>query len=181
MSQLLRSEHHPLLDLQRGGPVPVEGGGKRDQKCGCCKGKGAYDCTTCKGERAVEPPKLKPSVAEAKAQDLRKALEALAEVQAALDKFESSRDARKDMKAIARVVKPGFKYFPVLKRFAKQFDIATKAQTKGAVWTSYVDNVVAHADLMKRSLDYYLKHQKRVLELSLARAEHNEKVASGKK
>lgn len=162
------------------GKFPVAGGGDRKQKCGCCDGVGAYPCSTCDGKRFVELPALKPSITEAKAADLEKAIAAIDAVAAELEKFASTRDGRKDAKAFAKVTAAGGKYLPVLKRAQKDFEETAKKQAKGAVWTQYGDMVAAQAESAKQTLGYYLAHQKRVLELCLARMKANE-AAAGKK
>lgn len=163
------------------GKFPVQGGGDRKQKCGCCDGVGGYPCATCGGKRFVDLPALKPSVVEAKAADVKKAIDAIDAVAAELEKFASSGDGRKDGKALVKVTSAGGRYLPVLKRVHKHFEDAAKKQAKGAVWTHYKDSVTSDAASMKQALTYYLAHQKRVLQLCLARAEHNEQVLAGKK
>ncbi len=155
------------------GRFPVAGGGDRMQKCGCCDGVGAYKCATCDGKRYVETPALKPSVGDAKVADLKKAQEALALVATALATFESTGDGRKDAKAFDKVVGPGEKYFVPLKRARKHFEDATKKMAKGSVWTHYGETVKNNLAMAKQALEYYVKHQTRLLELSLARAEQN--------
>lgn len=155
------------------GQMPVEGSGDKPQKCNCCDGKGAFECQTCDGQRFVETPKLKPSVAEAELDDLEKAHEALLKVAEGLAAFQSTGDGRKDIKAFAKVVKPGQRYFVALRGAEKHFEDASKDQAKGAVWKGHEERVRANAEATKRSLDYYLKHQKRLLELCIERARHN--------
>jgi hypothetical protein len=163
------------------GRFPVTGGGKRPAKCGSCKTVGAYPCATCKGKRFVETPKLKPSVGVAKLADLEKALTTLEKVRAAVATFESKSDGRKDMKAYSKALARGTKYFPPLKRAAKHFENASKKQSKGAVWTAYGDMVENQAKAAKQALEYYLAHQKRLLELCIARARHNADLDAKKK
>jgi hypothetical protein len=156
------------------GSFLVEGGGDRRQKCGCCDGVGGFPCGTCKGERFVAPPKLKPSVGDASAKDLLKAMETLEKVIEGVSGFESGGNARNDIKAVAKILGPASRYFPPLKDANKHFESSTKDQTKGAVWKHYEESVATSAGSFKWSLEYYLTHQKRVIELSLKRAEHNE-------
>jgi hypothetical protein len=163
------------------GRFPVEGSGAKPEKCGCCDTVGGYKCQTCDGKRFVETPAIKPSAAEGKAADIKKAILALEAVAAELAKFESTGDGRKDIKLHDKVVAPGAQFFPPLKRQQKHFEDASKKQNKGAVWKQYSDMVKNQAKDMKQSLDYYLKHQKRVLELCLARAEHNEPLLAKQK
>jgi hypothetical protein len=163
------------------GRFPVTGGGDKPAKCGCCDAVGAYKCSTCDGKRLVEAPAFKPSLNDAKAQDLKKALEAVEATLAALAKFESTGDGRKDVKEHEKVTAAGARHLPPLKRAQKHFEEVSKRQAKGAVWTAYGDMVKSQAAAAKQAMEYYLKHQKRVLELCLARAEHNEPLLAQKK
>lgn len=163
------------------GKFPVKGGGKKPEECGCCKGTGAFACETCNGKRFVELPALKPSLLDAKSADIKKAIEAIDAVAAEAKRFQTTGDGRKDGKAFEKVSGLGGKYLPVMKRVQKHFESVSKEQTKGSGWTAYREMVDAQVDATKQSLDYYLKHQKRVLELCLARAEHNEPLAAPKK
>jgi hypothetical protein len=159
----------------------VEGGGKKPEKCGCCESAGAFKCQTCAGKRYVETPAVKPSVAEGKSQDLKKAIATLDGVAAAVAKFDSTGDGRKDIKLYTAMLAPGAKVFPPLARAQKHFEDAAKDQSKGAVWKHYADAVKDQGKAAKQALEYYLKHQKRVLELCLAYAEHNEPLRAKKK
>lgn len=163
------------------GKFPVAGGGDRKQKCGCCDGKGAYPCSTCDGKRHVDLPVRKPTVTEAKAADLEKAIAALGAVAKELEEFASTGDGRKDAKAFAKVAAAGGRHLPAMKAVQKHFDEVSKRQAKGAVWTHYADAVKSQADSCKQALAYYLEHQQRVLQLCLARAVHNEEVLAAKK
>lgn len=163
------------------GRFPVTGGGDKPTKCNCCDAIGAFKCETCDGKRLVEPPGVKPTVGEGKSADLKKALETVDAMLAAAAKFESTGDGRKDIKEYDKVLAAGAKWFPPLKRAQKHFEEATKKQSKGAVWKHYNDAVKEQAASAKEALTYYLKHQKRVLELCLARAEHNEPLLAQKK
>jgi hypothetical protein len=156
------------------GRYKIEGGGDRFTKCGSCSGVGAYPCGTCKGARFVETPKLKPSMKEAGSKDLLKAIELIEQLMVGVEGFTSAGQARDDIKALAKVLKPAARTFPALRSADQHFESVTKDQTKGSMFKSYEESVVASAEAAKQSLAYYLKHQKRVLELCLARAEHNE-------
>ena len=162
------------------GQMKVNGAGDKPQKCGCCKGTGGFTCLTCNGRRYVDTPKLKPNVAEAKLAELKKAMEALQQVMDTMQTLESTGDGRKDMKLYAKVVAPGQKFFPPLKDAQKHFEAEKKAEANGSVWTKYADCVRADTKNAKDQLEYYLKCQKRLLELCIARAESNE-PAGGKK
>ena len=163
------------------GRFPVQGGGGKPAKCGSCDATGAYKCATCDGKRFVETLPLKPSMAEGKAADLKKAIEALTATLAAVTAFQSTGDGRKDIKEYDKAISAGAKVFPALKRAGKHFEDVTKKQSKGSVWQQYADMVKNQAADAKQALEYFCKHQKRVLELCLARAEHNEPLLAPKK
>jgi hypothetical protein len=160
------------------GKFPVQGDGKKPAKCISCATVGAFPCETCGGKRFVELPALKPSAPDASAADLKKAIEALDAVQSEMRKFASVGDGRKDPKAFESVTAAGGKFLPVLKRVQKHFDSVSKKQTKGEGWVQYKDMVRNQAEWQKYALEYYLQHQKRVLQLCLARAEHNEPIVA---
>jgi hypothetical protein len=163
------------------GKFPVQGGGKKPEKCISCKGTGAFKCMTCDGKRCVELPPLKPSVLEAKAVDIKKAIEAIDAVAAENKRFMSTGDGRKDGPAFAKVTDAGAKLIPVLKKVHKHFEAVSKEQTKGSGWTAYEEMVNNQVDFTKDSLRYFLEVQKRALQLLLARAEHNEPLQAAQK
>ena len=68
---------------------------------------------------------------------------------------------------------------PLLKDLEKQ----TKDLSKGSMFVSYKEFVTAHTNQRKAGVEYWIKHQQRLLELAIARAEHNAKVGGddGKK
>jgi hypothetical protein len=163
------------------GKFPVQGGGDRPQKCSSCDASGAFACTTCDGKGCVDLPPLKPSAADASAADLKKAIAALDAVAAALKELVSTGDGRKDAKAFAAVGRAGGKLLPVMKDVQKHFETVSREQAKGAGWVQYKDMVKAQLDTAKHALGYYLDHQRRVLQLCLARAEHNEPIVAANK
>ncbi len=163
------------------GSFPIKGGSKKPAKCGCCKGKGGYPCTVCKGKRFVTPFKLKPSVAEAKLKDLRAALKGVEKAHSNLAGFASKGEGRKDAKAFAKILKPAEKYLPSLKGTTKFYVAVSKAHTKGSMWVGYGDMQNNMTESFRQSIQYFLERQKRVLELCIARQEHNEQVAGAGK
>lgn len=163
------------------GVMSIAGDGDNKSKCVSCKGKGGYACGTCDGKRWVPTPKMKPSFAEGKLADYKKLADALEKVSAALGSFESTGDGRKDMKAMAKVLAPGLKQFPAFAGAQKHFEAEKKGESNGSVFTKYADTVREHTAFVKQQLDYYIKHQRRVLELVIARAEANAEAGDGKK
>lgn len=158
----------------------AQAGTERRAKCPSCRGSGFYKCNVCKGKRLVEPPKLKPSVGEAERGDLEKALVSLEKVSAELAKWTSAGEVRDDRKAFGKIVKPGAKFFPALRTLGKDFDNAAKAHSKSAIFTATKQMIGNHSNERKQSLDFYIRHQRRLLQLCIERQKHNEKVLADK-
>ncbi|MBK8979342.1 MAG: hypothetical protein IPM29_25880 [Planctomycetes bacterium] len=162
------------------GTYPAEKDSDRRAKCPVCRGDGGYACAVCDGHRLVDPPKLKPSIRDAGLEELKKAQEALGEVAAALAALETSGDGRKDAKLWGPALKPGLRYFPVLKDVQKLFETITKDMSKGTMFVAYAEMVGNSFGEKKQSLEYWIKHQQRLLQLCIERAEHNAKATGGK-
>ena len=119
---------------------------------------------------------MKPSLAEAELDDLKEAHAMLAEVEKNLTELKSTGDARKDAKLWTPVIKPAARAFGPLARLAKDFTAITKDLAKGSQAVAYAEMCQQNLDEKKRSLEYYLKHQRRILELCIERQEHNAKI-----
>ncbi len=164
----------------RGGSK-VEGGGDKIKDCVACKGDGGWRCGVCKGARKVPAPKLKPSVGEADSATLKKAREDVAEVLAAVSAWEPSPKARKDVKDYPKLLQKATGVLPALKLCQKDLDDRMKAIFKGEVWVGHEEREANSLKRTKQCHEYYLKFQLRLLDLCIARAEHNEKVLAEKK
>lgn len=165
------------------GVQKVTGSGDRIFDCVGCKGDGGYRCGVCKGERLVEVVRLRPSLDRAKAKDVEKAREEVAAALEAAGKFEPSggKNARKDVKDYLKLVKDCAKVLPPMKRAPKAFEDVMKEIYAGSIYIGHEENEANAIRLWKANNLYYLAHQQRLLELALARAEHNEKVLEDKK
>jgi hypothetical protein len=166
-----------LLCVNCGG----SGGGKdKDGKlfdCPICRGESFIVCAICEGKRFVDAAKLKPSLAEASAKDLGKALELTDAVLKDVAAFTPvAKNTRKEIKTLLAAVKLGEKLHPSFKLLPKLEKEYMKIVYAGAAYVDQEQREVAAMQTLKNSVEYYLKWEKRMLELSLARAEANEKA-----
>lgn len=155
------------------GNYPAGRNTDRRATCPVCRGDMCNPCNVCDGERFVEPPPLRPSVGEAELEDLREMRAVFAAVAEELAKVESTGDARKDAKLWKDVLRPGLRYLPCFRPLLKDLERNTKDMAKGTMFVAYADMVRNSTNEKKQYLDYYLRHQTRLLELCIARAEHN--------
>jgi len=163
------------------GNYRIVGGSDKPTDCAGCKGAGGYACSICRGARVVDPPKLKPSVGEAELKDLEKARDAVAELITALDAWEATGDdTRKEIKHFQKLLVPVTRYLPALKSAQKDFDGMMKRVMKGAGFESHEQNEARAINHYRRNNLYYLRHQKRLLDLCILRQEANLKVLEGK-
>ena len=164
------------------GSYPVQGGGKKNQKCSSCRGAGAYACEVCKGRRLIPVIKPKPSLQGAKPKTLRTVLASAEKILQALHGFTATgTNSRKETKAYQKLMVPAVRSIPTLKLCSKMLENLMKTLAKGDGWQGN-DEKKAHA--FNRFLTYnkiYLMHQKKLLELSLGRAEFNTEVLAKKK
>lgn len=164
------------------GSQKVTGSGDKPKECLACKGDGGFKCTVCKGARLVEPAQLKPSLAEAGPEALKKALEATDATLKALAAFEpTGKGTRKEIKKYLEVLGTGAAFYPPLKRCQVVAEEVMKSVLKGEVWQGHEEREAAELKRMKASNEYYLKVNKRMIELAIARAEANAKLAAEKK
>jgi hypothetical protein len=165
------------------GAFPVQGGGKKWQKCTQCKAIGGWPCLVCKGARTIAPPKLKPNLANAPSSELVPAKDAVMAVQAALERFRFSGHidrVRNEVKAYGEAWKPAVKWLAAAKDAPAMLKEIMDGMGKGDVWVGQDER---KAEAAKRFLlfnVYYLKHQAKILDLCLERAQANEKAAAGK-
>jgi hypothetical protein len=150
--------------------------------CVGCRGAGGWKCGGCNGNRFVEPPALKPSWKDATPKDLAK-LQAAAD--AALKELEAvtpagGETARKEVKALVKAFDTA-SAFPAMKRLGKPFEDYLGKIYAGRNFQGYQENEARTMTMVKECAVYYLKHQKRMLELMQKRAEANAKLAGEQK
>jgi hypothetical protein len=159
----------------------VQGGGKDQHDCVACKGDAGFACTICSGARMVDCAKLAPSLAEAPLEALKRAQ---GDVEASLRGLAAFRtggkNTRKELKEYGKGLKPGTSSMPMLKKFVSGFDAYMERIIKGELWVGHEEREGAAMEWMKKNTEYYLKVQKRMLELAIQRAEQNAKAKAGK-
>lgn len=159
------------------------GGDKNFGDCVGCRGAGGWKCGACNGARLVEPAALKPAFPSASAKDLAKAAAA---ADAALKELEAltpagGDKARKEVKAMVKAFDAAGAVFPPLKRLGKPFEEYMSKIYAGKQFQGSAENEAQTMTMVKTGAEYYLKHQKRMIELSQKRAEANAKAAAEQK
>jgi len=157
------------------------GGAKQRSKCPACGGDGGWKCGACDGKRLVEGAALKPSLKEAKDKDLAKAIAATDSAIEQLSKFEPSggQKARKDMKALVKILESVQSTYPPIKRAVKPLDDFMSKMYAGSQFQGSEENEAATMKNMAERVSYYLKIEKRMLELAQKRNEANAQSAAG--
>jgi len=160
-----------------GGAIKTDGGGDRWQKCSGCRGEGGMKCGTCNGGRLVEVAVLKPSLKDANAASLTKALATTDQMLTALQAFApSGNNTRKEVKELQKIYSSGQDVFPPMKRINKALDDVMNKVYAGNQYQGFQEREANTLNMFKSSSEYYLKHQKRMMELAHKRAEANEKL-----
>jgi hypothetical protein len=171
---------HVCVLCQGGGWVKLEGGGGRKQDCNICRGAGGETCPLCNGTRFCEPAKLKPSLGEAPADALKKAKADVEAALKALDAFTvTGKNTRKELKEYAKVTGAAQAVLPPFKKIQKALDDTMARVDRASQFKDYEQMQTAAVASWKRANEYYLKQQKRILDLCIARAEQNAKNAPG--
>lgn len=160
----------------------VTGSGDKQFDCVACRGKGAYECEVCDGKRLVESGPAKPGLAEADKKDLEKVLKPVEAMLEGLEKFEpTGANARKEQKELIAILQKGAKVLPPIKQSPKALDDVMKKVAAGSVFQGHEERAAAALKTWAEQTKYYLKLQKRILELCLQRAEANEKTLAEQK
>jgi hypothetical protein len=151
--------------------------------CVGCRGTGGWKCGSCNGARFVEPAALKPSFKDANQKDLQKAVAA---TDAALKDLggialKGGDAARKEVKALVKIFDAAGAVHPSLKRLGKPFEDYMGKIYAGRVYQGFEEKEAETMGMVKEHAEYYLKHQKRMLELLQKRAEANAKVGGEQK
>lgn len=150
--------------------------------CVVCRGT-VIKCTVCDGKRLVEVAALKPSLKDANSAALKKAIDTTTQVLAGLAAFapKGGDGFRKESKELAKQLQLGEKLFPPLKREVKALDDYVSKMGGLSTYQGSEEREARALTVIKNSAEYYLKHQKRMMELCLKRAEANEKLAAENK
>lgn len=165
-----------------GGQIKITGGGDRWSNCPACRGDGGWKCATCNGARLVEPAQLKPSLKEANKETLAKAMAVADKTLAGLAAFTpSAKDTRKEVKEFGRIVGEAGAVFPPMKRIGKALEDVMGKVYGGNQFQGHEEAEANTVNGFKVASEYYLKHQKRMMELAHKRAEINEKVLAESK
>ncbi|MBP8301144.1 MAG: hypothetical protein KA020_12320 [Planctomycetes bacterium] len=164
------------------GRIKTQGGGDRYGTCPMCRGDGGYKCGVCAGERLVETASLKPSLKDASSALLTKAIATTDQMLTALTAFEpAAKNSRKETKELAKILEKGKDVFPPMKRAPKALEEVMNKVYGGSAYVDYKEREANAMAVFKANCEYYLKHQKRMMELALKRAEANEKLAAENK
>lgn len=155
------------------------GDDKKFGDCVGCRGTGGWKCGACNGSRLVETAALKPSLREAAAKDLAKAAAA---TDAALKELGAltpagGDKARKEVKAMVKAFDIAGAVHPAMKRLSKPFEDYMSKIYAGKQFQGSDEKEAQTMAMVKDGAEYYLKHQKRMLELAQKRAEANAKAA----
>jgi hypothetical protein len=165
-----------------GGVIRVQGSGDKWLDCPGCRGPGGFKCGVCDGKRVVEVAALKPSLRDANAATLKKAITTTDSILQGLGAFTpTGKNSRKEVKEINRLLTMGQALFPPIKRTPKVLDDYMGKAYGGSNFQGHEEGEAQAMQSVKFSAEYYLKHQKRMMELALKRAEANEKLAAENK
>ncbi len=156
---------------------------KQWSACPGCRGEGGFKCGVCTGTRLVEAAGLKPSLKEAPVATLAKAIAATDQALKDLAVFTPAggEKARKAVKSLTKTLDTVGAYHPAIKRTPKLLDDYMGKTYAGAQFQGHEEHEAEAMDLVKSNAEYYLKHQKRMLDLAHKRAEANAKLAAEQK
>jgi hypothetical protein len=157
---------------------------KQFSACPACRGEGGFKCGGCSGNRLVEVASLKPSLKEANAATLGKALTPTEQALKDLDAFTATGGevvVRKEVKALVKILEGAQAVHPAVKRMIKAFEDYMSKTYAGSNFQGEEEMYSNAMKLVKENTVAYLKHQKRMMELCLKRAEANEKLAGATK
>lgn len=165
-----------------GGRIKVDSGGDRWTKCTMCSGEGGWKCAVCSGARLVETAALKPSLKDANAATLTKAIATTEQLLKDLAAFTpSAKNTRKEVKELVKIYGTGAAVYPPLKRIGKALEDVMSKVYGGNQYQGFEEREANTMAQFKANSEYFLKHQRRMLELAHKRAEANEKVLAESK
>jgi hypothetical protein len=157
---------------------------KQWSACPGCRGEGGFKCASCNGSRLVEVAGLKPSLKEANAATLGKAMTPTEQALKDLDAFAPTGGevaVRKEVKQLVKILEGVQAIHPAIKRLIKPFEDYMSKTYGGQQFQGHEEKYANAMKLVKDNTAFYLKHQKRMMELCLKRAEANEKLAGANK
>ena len=165
-----------------GGQMKINGA-KRWSACPACRGDAGFPCGACDGKRTMSSVEIKPNLKEADDPDkLEKMLE---EIDKTLAKFEAFQPiggtkARKAVKALGAAYTTGKKVHPAFKDMAKVSKDYMGKIFGGSNLQGHDKTEANTMEILKSNAQYYLKHQRRMTELALKRAQANAELAEKK-
>lgn len=165
-----------------GGQIKTEGGGDRFAPCSMCRGEGGFKCATCNGARLCETAALKPSLKDANAAALAKAIAQTEQLLTQVAAFTpTGKGTRKEVKDLVKIYTSAQALYPPLKRTPKALEDIMGKVAGGNQFQGHEEREANTLNQFKASSEYFLKHQKRMLELAHKRAEANEKLQAEQK
>ena len=165
-----------------GGQIKTAADGDRFAACPVCRSEGGFKCATCNGARLVEPALVKPSLKDANAAALQKAITQTDQLLTQVGAFTpTGKGTRKEVKELVKIYTSGQALYPPLKRLPKALEDVIGKVYGGNQYQGFEEREANTLNQFKASSEYYLKHQRRMLELAHKRAEANEKVLAEQK
>jgi hypothetical protein len=153
----------------------------RTSDCPGCRGQGGFACGTCNGERLVEVVATKPGLRDADVATLTGALAATDKSIHAVAAFApKGKNTRQELRQLLKALETAHPLHPAVKRSTKVVEDYVERIMKGKDIDGHEDHEATALKLMKHNAEYYLRRQKRMLELALARARANAKLAEKK-
>ena len=158
------------------------GGERLEKPCGACKKVGRYACNPCGSKRLVETLRVKRKpLTEVSLGDLRELRTEVAGWEAELALLEPLDRAAKTEKALEKIVARPGRTLPPLKDMLVLLEEVQKGLSRaGAGYQNYEERQNHQFRLFRDRSIHMLRHNLRVLDLCIARAEFNENVAEKK-
>lgn len=158
-------------------------GSSAEKPCGSCKKVGRFVCTPCDGKRVLDTIRFRKKPAmEASLTELREARAELEATMKELEPFEPLERASKTLKALEALLAKPSKTVPALKDMQVLLEEVQDGLSRaGANYTNFVENQRFEFLKFRNRSIHLLRHDVRVLELCIERAEFNENVAKTKK
>jgi hypothetical protein len=154
-----------------------------EKPCGSCKKVGRFVCTPCEGKGVLETVRFKKKPAmEASLAELRETRAELEEYMKELEPFEPLERASKTDKALEALLAKPSKLIPAIKgMLALQEEVQKGLSRAGANYTNFLERQRIEYLTFRNRTVHLMRHDARVLDLCIERAEFNENVAKTKK